>query len=64
MNKQQIESYNELAQLIMDGLGCNSDEASELINDFMQNMLEALNEGCLSEDEASARNEENYLKNC
>lgn len=49
MTAQQIEAYNKMGQMIMDKLGCSSEEASKYILDFMGGMLNSLNNGVLKD---------------
>lgn len=52
MNAAQQQAYNEMGQLIMDKMGCTSEEAAKYIEMMMGDMLSALNSGALADDAA------------
>jgi len=47
MSEQQIKAYNEMGQMLMDKLGCTSQEAKKMIQGIMDDILESLNNGVL-----------------
>jgi hypothetical protein len=52
MNTAQQQAYNDMGQLIMDKMGCTSEEAAGYVEMLMGDMLAALNSGALADDAA------------
>lgn len=50
MNAAQQQAYSEMGQLIMDKIGCTSEEAAKYIEIMMGDMLAALNNGALTDE--------------